>query len=362
MRRWNAFNEICGHLRHGLLGSSPGPAQESESKLLIDVSSRHLVTPALAWSTRGMRMPAELRDYLDAVLTLNERRNQTLRAKLEQLVAALNAIDIEPLLLKGAAYLADNLYPALGIRLIGDLDLLIPPGREADALAAAESIGYKKGGREFEDMAAHHLPSLTQARSGVSLELHTALTEPQYNAIVPPDWISQESRLAPMAGLSARVPSPSCAVTHIIVHDQLHHRGFRSGEFDLRQLLDLALMRARYERDIDWVDIERRFVSAGYGDALAIYLAYLELQFGQTLPQFGHAHCPAATARARMRKAVERRTAFRIAVGNLVRLPLGYLAARFRDPRGLRNLGKTSTWRRGLRRIQHAVMSAKSWS
>ena len=362
MSRWKAFNALCGYLRHGLLGSPPSPVQEVAPKLLVDVSSRHSVTPALAWSTRGTPMRTDLRDYLDAVLTLNERRNQMLSAASEQLVAALNAIDIEPVLLKGAAYLVDNLYPAPGIRLVGDLDLLIPAARAADALAATESIGYKEAYHEFNSDVPHHLPQLTQPSSGVTLELHTALAGPPYNAVVQADWIFQESRPAPMAGLHAKIPSPSCAVAYIVVHDQLHHHAFTHGEFDLRQLLDLALVRAQYEQEIDWADIENRFVGAGYRDVLATYMTYLELQFDRALPHFDLAHCSAATARVRMRKAVERRTAFRAAIANVARLPLDYVAARYRDPRGLLDLGKVGTWHRGLRQIRQAVMSAKSWS
>ena len=86
MTRWEAFNAVCSHLRAGLLG---GPAfawnPRTPWELLVAHSSRHNVTPALAWCLAEKAGPAgDVRAYFDAILTLNDKRN-------ERLLSGLNA-------------------------------------------------------------------------------------------------------------------------------------------------------------------------------------------------------------------------------------------------------------------------------
>jgi Uncharacterised nucleotidyltransferase len=79
-------------------------------------------------------VPREIRDYLDAVLTLNGQRNALLLEALSRIVAALNVIDIEPVLMKGCARLVEGEYPQPNMRFLGDLDILVPANRAADAM------------------------------------------------------------------------------------------------------------------------------------------------------------------------------------------------------------------------------------
>ena len=57
--------------------------------------------------------------------------------KLDEVKDALNAIGIEPVLLKGAAHLVGGVYPAPSLRVVGDLDVLVPEER---VKTAAETL------------------------------------------------------------------------------------------------------------------------------------------------------------------------------------------------------------------------------
>jgi hypothetical protein len=74
-----------------------------------------LVTPALAGALqrKGLfeRLPEAVQDYLQTLQSLNLARNQTLREQLLIITEALNRIDIQPVLLKGAIALATGHYP-----------------------------------------------------------------------------------------------------------------------------------------------------------------------------------------------------------------------------------------------------------
>ena len=98
--------------------------------MLVELGGRHNVNPALAWClAHETAAAADVPGYFDAVVDRNRKRNNQLLDSLARVVGALNAIDIEPVLLKGAAHLVERIYPVMGLRVVGDLDVLIPEGR-----------------------------------------------------------------------------------------------------------------------------------------------------------------------------------------------------------------------------------------
>jgi hypothetical protein len=143
-------------------------------------------------------------------------------------------------------------------------------------------------------------------------------------------------------------------------------------------------LRARCDRDIDWTEIASRFSAAGHDDVLATYLACAQYLFGQPMPQFAGVRAIAVGTRLRgviegpeRRRRQERLTKVQLKlrgdwtksrvatasavtrIANVAGIPWGYAAARWRDPRGLLDLHKPSTWHRGLRRIRQAMKSPK---
>jgi Uncharacterised nucleotidyltransferase len=50
--------------------------------------------------------------------------------------------EFEPVLLKGVSHLVEGLYPALGLRVVGDVDILVPDERAKDAATAFQGVGF----------------------------------------------------------------------------------------------------------------------------------------------------------------------------------------------------------------------------
>ena len=121
MTRSRALDAVCGHLRAGLLGARPPkPHPWLGWEQLIEVSRSHYVAPALAWCLREETLlPTGMRRYFDAVLMLNGRRNEKLLKGLARVATVLNAVDVEPVLLKGAAHLVEGVYPTRSLRVVG---------------------------------------------------------------------------------------------------------------------------------------------------------------------------------------------------------------------------------------------------
>ena len=61
-------------------------------------------------------LPAEIAGFLLAVESANRERNQAIVSELKAAVALLNGVGIQPVLLKGLAYLKAGVYEDLGHR------------------------------------------------------------------------------------------------------------------------------------------------------------------------------------------------------------------------------------------------------
>jgi fido (protein-threonine AMPylation protein) len=69
-----------------------------------------------------------------------------------ELVAPLNRIGVEPVLLKGAIRRVDGLYPEIGWRMMRDLDVLISEGSLAEAVEVLRGIGYDSEQRAIDPL------------------------------------------------------------------------------------------------------------------------------------------------------------------------------------------------------------------
>ena len=289
MTRWQAFTVICDYLRAGLLGGKPPkPAGGISWELLIEISSFHSVTPALAWCLKEHEeVPSEIREYFDAVLVLNSQRNESLLEGLARTVGALNAIDIEPVLLKGAAHLVEGIYPESMLRILGDLDILIPAERSADAVAALQTMGFgAKPDGVIPPPSHHHLQMLHDPQTGAGLELHTGVFGGgPHEAGFSTAWFCENTRPVRFRSRQIRLPDATRSVGHNIVHSQFFHGLYWLKRVELRHLLDLAVIRAKHESAIDWTELDHRFCSAGLGEGLATYLNIAKSLFGQPAPR-----------------------------------------------------------------------------
>jgi hypothetical protein len=201
----------------------------------------------------------------------------------------------------------------------------------------------------------HHLPMLCDPETEAGVELHTEAVHRRSERIVPVTWFFDKTRVFAFRGSRVRVPDATRSVAHSVIHDQLDHEGYKRERVDLRQLLDLAIIRARHESAIDWVELDHRFVHAGVGHVLATYLQAAEVLLGQRAPVLSHASSPNAIAR--LRRAIDPGPAnWR----HITKIVLDYVAARSRDPVGVLNLLRLGTWQKRTRRITELITEPRA--
>jgi Uncharacterised nucleotidyltransferase len=260
-------------------------------------ASAEIVLPAFAAALRDLQLTEaldpELGAFLDAVHAANLERNSELRGELAAAIEVLNRADIEPVLLKGANRLWDELYPDHGWRILRDLDLLVGKACLVKASRAFEKAGYARCGADGE----------VRRRAGAcQIELHSELfSTPRQERLLPAADVLKNSRPATFGDGRVRIPSVEHQLMHLIGHSQLRHLGYAFGCIKLRDRLESAALVKWGHEAIDWEVVSQPFVAAGYRRPLLSLLL--------TLAEGGWCTVPNASRIDRLSALQQRRVA-----------------------------------------------------
>jgi hypothetical protein len=196
-------------------------------------------------------------------------------AAIEEIVIALRSTGLEPTLLKGIAY-ASRYYPEPHLRMMGDVDVLVPAGAINDSVGTLRGLGYVTV--EDRGQSLHHAPPLRHPERKVYVELHHALL-PSTSAAArdaPFDTasIDNETRESPFGSTTARFLSPELDLMLIAAgwcRDVAGRLGLR---ITPRPLVDAVVLIDSC--DVDWDRVANWSRDSFAGACLAILLTWLE--------------------------------------------------------------------------------------
>lgn len=221
---------------------------------LLSLANDELVTAELhpllsAWPADAAPPPAVL-EFVAEVHTLNRDRNQSLGRTLVEVTAALNRIGVRPILLKACAIWARG---PLGQqwrqarRIASDLDVMIPPHRAREGVAALMEIGFEL----IEPLKAdsdHAIAVLGRPIDAGSIDLHRRAPAPL--GIPELDALERCSHPVQVGHAIALSPRPEMQILIACLHDQINDGGFWMGRLHLRHLMDIAALTR--SGPIDW--------------------------------------------------------------------------------------------------------------
>lgn len=223
----------------------------AEWDLLIRQARRANLLSRLAANLASMRdrLPQAPRHHLDAAELVARRQRQTTRWEVHCLRRTCAPLGIEPILLKGAAYLMAEL-PASQGRLFGDVDILVPKAQIAAVEAALRSQGWMFSDtlsdydrRYYRDWM-HEIPPLFHEERGSSLDVHHTILPPTARVHVNTDALFEDAQPLPTSP-GMRVLAPVTMFLHSAAH--LFHEG--ELEKGLRDLCDLDALLHDFGRD-----------------------------------------------------------------------------------------------------------------
>ena len=243
---------------------------------LLTVARRQRVAPLLyerlkmhGWLAL---VPPAVQTQLYTAYYKNCLRNLQLYQQLALIIDRLQAQTIPAVVLKGGM-LAATIYADPSLRVMNDLDLLVPRPQLPAAVAVMQELGYTF----LEEPTAtdltqrHHLPRLVQADGVTEVELHWTITPPGRYHPVDTAVLWARAVTVEVAGMTIRVLSPTDQLLHLCLHASYHH-SFQQG---MRFLCDVdALLRRQGER-IDWNALQQQTQQQGWGHGvyLVLYLA-----------------------------------------------------------------------------------------
>jgi hypothetical protein len=184
---------------------------------------------------------------------LTAAMNMRLYAELRRVLEAFQHEGIEAIVLKGAA-LAETVYGDIGLRSMGDMDILVKKDNLPRAEKIMMNLGYftspLKRSREWYAENRHHLPPYYQLENGVKVDIHWHIVKPSkpYHAkMIERFW--KRARPIKLASTQALVLSPEDLLLHLCVHSLSH--GF-TPKLLLRQLCDISESIKHYENEYNW--------------------------------------------------------------------------------------------------------------
>ncbi|MDG5466848.1 nucleotidyltransferase family protein [Deltaproteobacteria bacterium IMCC39524] len=253
------YTQLARHLSP-MVG--PEEAGDVDWTLLLQLANLHKCTPL--WYVRlwekGLlgELPTGLVEYLAQLHAANVERNSTLKSELAEIVGWFAKVGIEVVLLKGAAVLADDLYGDPGARLMGDLDLLVPPDRADEAQQLLLGQGYALCPPEEEKVVYrlptdvdYHLEPLYRPGSGIVVEVHHRMMSRQGGRALPVDRAWAEKVPAPGFGDEVFLPSPGWRLLHNALHALLPYGEFIKGQVLLCNLAEAAAL-LEVGHELDW--------------------------------------------------------------------------------------------------------------
>jgi hypothetical protein len=244
------------------------------------------VAPLVYWilcgSGKNSALPESIHQDLRAAYSQTWKQNQDIFNELEILAREFERADIPVVLLKGACF-ALTIYPDVGTRPMGDLDLLVPAAKLNAAVEIAKTLGYEDCAPEaspgLRELLNHEICLQKKGARSVTLEIHKSLVaDKTFKYAVPVDWFwSQTEALNNPRFASLLMLTPAAQILYASAHAMLQHGGSTA---PLRWFVDLDRMIRFYGARIDWDLLLSQAKVFEWGSALDAALAQTQEYFG----------------------------------------------------------------------------------
>ena len=229
------------------------------------------------------RVPERPLRHLVSEQRLSRMRTSAMCWMIERIASMLGETPYPRVLLKGAAYVGQNLKIARG-RLPSDLDVLVPQGHISDAQARLIAAGWSETTLDAHDQRyyhewSHEVPPMTHPLFQLELDLHHNILPPVAHA--PVDASLLLARLQPSRFVGWYVLDPVDQVLHSAAH-----LFFDSELLDrLRDLVDLdGLFRHFGQLPGFWGRLTARSAELGLGEPLALACHFTMAWLGTPVP------------------------------------------------------------------------------
>ena len=243
-------------------------------RMVADLAQQHGVAVLLYHNLKplGLALPNEVAEELKQNYRQNALRNFRLYQRLGELLRLLQAKSIAVLVLKGA-YLAEAVYDNIGLRTMGDVDLLV---KKEDLLRVEEellALGCMP--EEYSRVITqddHHFPYKLPG-DNLPVEVHWAILDSIYSSHIDMDGLWSRAQPVTLAQSPALALSLEDLLLFLCIHIAKHVSVMR-----IRMLCDVGEVVRRFGAELDWEEMGTR--TRQWAKVRAVYLV---LQLAQEL-------------------------------------------------------------------------------
>lgn len=251
-----------------------GRLSESDWSQVFDVAMRHAVAPLLYDRLKplasGCNVPLDVLQKLRGVYLANAARNMKIYHELGEVLTALQQAGIPVIVLKGA-HLAELVYGNIALRIMGDLDLLVPTPDFVKARKTLITLGYDSGSPfDFEALCMKDKSQdLRHPHGKAQVELHWTIEHPSHGLAVDVAGLWERAEPATLGGVATLTLSPADLLSHLCLEATYHH----GGVFDmgLRPFCDIATSVLHYQTRLEWNLVQCQ--AQAWAAAKYVYLA-----------------------------------------------------------------------------------------
>jgi hypothetical protein len=274
--------------------------------LFHQMADREGVAPLMYWKLKDspVAVPHSTFDLLRSTYYQTLAQNTLMYQELGRILGALDEAGIPVIMLKGAA-LAATVYEDIGLRPMGDLDLLVKREQIDQTMQVLDRIGFKVSDNPglapwLGRIAKHDVQFYGGVQGELMIELHWNLvagdadwrspslewfwkqTEPFVPAEKDQDLM--EDRMVPTSPLLLCLNlRPSAQILYLTAHLMIQH-----GRYSERLLwfYDLYLLVGKMEQDVNWKELLAKAKEYNWIASLYSTLSRVRILFDVQVPIF----------------------------------------------------------------------------
>ena len=204
----------------------------------VKIASSHYVIPALYFKLKERDflklLNAELVSYLEEIYNQNYNRNKELVKEVNEISHLLKTHSINHVFLKGSALVSSIYKQSIGVRMVGDIDILIAKDQIQKAKNLLELSSYSPIKTPFEtffNINEKHLDRMINKNKLFAIELHFKISDRE---IKNEDFLDSKKMIN-----YNFIPKTSNLLFHSIINFQLNDYGSLRATFHFRTLFDV---------------------------------------------------------------------------------------------------------------------------
>ena len=206
-------------------------------EILIKILSHHLIIPLFYHKIEKKKLldffPNDFIDYIKKIYEINRERNIHLIKEVKEINDLVNQNLTEIIFLKGTAMIFSEIYPDLGIRMIGDIDFLIKSIDIKKIENMLELNGYSKLSN-YNFFSFRHLNRRINKNKIFAIEPHIYLTDKK---IIKPDLVFKKK-----INSNVNTPSKLIMLKHNIYNFMINDRALSKFTYSYRSIYDTFLL------------------------------------------------------------------------------------------------------------------------